>query len=130
MYRPDLPQYAIPDNRKRKLTGIIDEPQAKIQKTTRPPNVVHDKRSRPSDSKDDGCPKKPPVVNNSGNNCNNNARVQIALLMKLNLHLGHQPLFVMTQAELGPTLYTNHLELTGEEKRVRNWVYAFMLTMV
>uniref|UniRef100_A0A1X7V5P1 OTU domain-containing protein n=1 Tax=Amphimedon queenslandica TaxID=400682 RepID=A0A1X7V5P1_AMPQE len=35
-----------------------------------PPNIVHDKRSRPSDSKDDGCPKKPPVVNNSGNNNN------------------------------------------------------------
>ena len=56
------------------------------------------------------------------------ARVQI-LLMKLSLHLGHQPLFVMTQAELG-TFYTIQLELTGKEKRVRNWVYAFMLTMV
>ena len=77
LYRPDLPQYAIPDNRKRKLTGIIDQPQAKNQKTTQPPNIVHDKRSRPSDSKDDGCPKKPPVVNNSGknnNNCNNNGQ--------------------------------------------------------
>ena len=77
LYRPDLPQYAIPDNRKRKVTGIIDQPQAKNQKTTQPPNIVHDKRSRPSDSKDDGCPKKPPVVNNSGknsNNCNNNGQ--------------------------------------------------------
>uniref|UniRef100_A0A1X7V261 ATP-dependent DNA helicase n=1 Tax=Amphimedon queenslandica TaxID=400682 RepID=A0A1X7V261_AMPQE len=43
--------------------GIIDEPQAKNEITTQPPNVAHDKKSRPSDSKEDGCPKKPPVNN-------------------------------------------------------------------
>ena len=35
LYRPDLPQYAIPNDcgsRKRKLTGNIDGPQAKNQK--------------------------------------------------------------------------------------------------
>uniref|UniRef100_A0A1X7UC97 ATP-dependent DNA helicase n=1 Tax=Amphimedon queenslandica TaxID=400682 RepID=A0A1X7UC97_AMPQE len=68
LYRSDLPQYDIPGSRKRKLTGIKDEPQAKNQKTIQPPNVVHDKRSRP---KDDSCPKKPPAVNNSGHNNNN-----------------------------------------------------------
>ena len=37
----------------------------KIKKNL-PPKIVHDKRSRPSDSKNDGCSKKPPIVNNSG----------------------------------------------------------------
>ena len=71
LYRPDLPQYAIPKDcgsRKRKLTGNIDEPQAKNQKKILPPKIVRDKRSRPSDSKNDGCSKKPPIVNNSGSN--------------------------------------------------------------
>uniref|UniRef100_A0A1X7SMF2 Uncharacterized protein n=1 Tax=Amphimedon queenslandica TaxID=400682 RepID=A0A1X7SMF2_AMPQE len=35
-----------------------------------PPKVVHNKRSKAIDGKDDGCPKKLPVVNNSGNNNN------------------------------------------------------------
>uniref|UniRef100_A0A1X7TG05 DNA helicase Pif1-like 2B domain-containing protein n=1 Tax=Amphimedon queenslandica TaxID=400682 RepID=A0A1X7TG05_AMPQE len=52
LYRPDLPQYAIPTDcgsRKRTLTGTIDEPQAKNQKNMPPPKVARDKRSRPSD---------------------------------------------------------------------------------
>ena len=71
LYRPDLPQYAIPKDcgsSKRKITGNIDQPQAKNQKKIFPPKIVGDKRSRPSDSKNDGCCKKPPIVNNSGNN--------------------------------------------------------------
>uniref|UniRef100_A0A1X7TNE7 ATP-dependent DNA helicase n=1 Tax=Amphimedon queenslandica TaxID=400682 RepID=A0A1X7TNE7_AMPQE len=42
LYRPDLPQYAIPTDcgsRKRTLTGTIDEPQAKNQKNMPPPKV-------------------------------------------------------------------------------------------
>uniref|UniRef100_A0A1X7V5S6 Uncharacterized protein n=1 Tax=Amphimedon queenslandica TaxID=400682 RepID=A0A1X7V5S6_AMPQE len=53
LYRPDLPQYAIPTDcgsRKRTLTGTIDESQAKNQKNMPPPKVARDKRSRPSDS--------------------------------------------------------------------------------
>uniref|UniRef100_A0A1X7SMV1 ATP-dependent DNA helicase n=1 Tax=Amphimedon queenslandica TaxID=400682 RepID=A0A1X7SMV1_AMPQE len=74
LYRPDLPQYAIPTDcgsRKRTLTGIIDEPQAKNQKNMPPPKVAHDKRSRPSDSKNNdkaNCPKKPPTVITNNNN--------------------------------------------------------------
>uniref|UniRef100_A0A1X7V6C5 Uncharacterized protein n=1 Tax=Amphimedon queenslandica TaxID=400682 RepID=A0A1X7V6C5_AMPQE len=63
-----LPQYDIPGSRKRKLTGIKNEPQAKNKKTIQPPNVVHYKRSRPND---DSCPKKLPAFNNSGNSNNN-----------------------------------------------------------
>uniref|UniRef100_A0A1X7T6R9 ATP-dependent DNA helicase n=1 Tax=Amphimedon queenslandica TaxID=400682 RepID=A0A1X7T6R9_AMPQE len=49
------------NSRKHTLTGTIDEPQAKNQKNMPPPKVARDKRSRPSDSKNNNkanCPKK------------------------------------------------------------------------
>uniref|UniRef100_A0A1X7TZC4 Secreted protein n=1 Tax=Amphimedon queenslandica TaxID=400682 RepID=A0A1X7TZC4_AMPQE len=73
LYRPYLPQYAIPTDcgsRKCTLTGTIDEPQEKNQKNMPPLKVVHNKRIMPSDCKDDGCPKKQPVVHNKANNNN------------------------------------------------------------
>ena len=51
VYRPDLPQYTIPDDcgsRKRKLTGnnVIDEPDNKKQKRMEQPKVKQGKRNR------------------------------------------------------------------------------------
>uniref|UniRef100_A0A1X7UCH2 ATP-dependent DNA helicase n=1 Tax=Amphimedon queenslandica TaxID=400682 RepID=A0A1X7UCH2_AMPQE len=59
------------NSRKRTLTGTIEEPQAKNQKNMPPPIVARDKRSRPSDSKNNdkaNCPKKPPTVIANNNN--------------------------------------------------------------
>uniref|UniRef100_A0A1X7UBL7 Uncharacterized protein n=1 Tax=Amphimedon queenslandica TaxID=400682 RepID=A0A1X7UBL7_AMPQE len=74
LYRPDLPQYAIPTDcgsRKLTLTGTIDEPEAKNQTNMSPPKVARDNRSRPSDSTindNANCPKKPPTVITTNNN--------------------------------------------------------------
>ena len=81
-------------------------------------------------SKDDGCPKKPPVVNNSGNNSNNgNNNGQSAdCFVHEAKSIRYDP--SRTQSNLVYNPVGIDLELTGKEKRVRNWVYAFMLTMV
>uniref|UniRef100_A0A1X7VR83 Uncharacterized protein n=1 Tax=Amphimedon queenslandica TaxID=400682 RepID=A0A1X7VR83_AMPQE len=74
-----------------------------------PPNIAHDKRSRPSDNKDYSCPKKPPDVNNSGNNNNDgNNNTQGAD-------------FLVDEAKTGPRpLTTNCYDPTITWS---NWVY-------